>query len=56
MASLPADDSSERLAREIAATTAKPLATVVREAIAEAESVGIHRPRRRLTGQEPSIA
>jgi antitoxin VapB len=40
---LPADPETERLARDIAEATGKPLPVIVREAIAaKAEAVGVH--------------
>jgi antitoxin VapB len=50
---LPADPETERLARNIAEATGKPLPTVVKEAIAaKAEAVGVddgeHKERKRL--------
>ncbi len=45
---LPADSDIERLAREVARVTGKPLQTVLREAIAaSAEAVGVPPPPRR---------
>jgi antitoxin VapB len=40
---LPADPETERLARDIAQVTGKPLPVIVREAIAaKAQAVGVH--------------
>jgi antitoxin VapB len=45
---LPVDPETERLARDIAKATGKPLPTVVREAIAaKAEAVGVAGPERK---------
>jgi hypothetical protein len=45
---LPADPDTERLAKEVARVTGKPLQTVLREAIAaRAEAVGVAPPPRR---------
>jgi hypothetical protein len=44
---LPADPDTERLAKEVARVTGKPLQTVLREAIAaRAEAVGVAPPPR----------
>lgn len=46
---LPVDPETERLARDIAKATGKPLPTVVKEAIAaKAEAVGVGAPDRKL--------
>lgn len=47
------DPDTESLAREIARATAKPVQTIVREAIAaKAEAAGIVRKRRKFTPEE----
>ena len=46
---LPADPETERLAKEVARVTGKPLPSVLREAItATAAAAGISPPRRRV--------